>query len=240
VSPDNRERGPLRRWQRRWKDGWIGDLDAPGARRNATIDMLLFDHGLLRKAWRNAAEVDAGVWRSNQPDPATIRRLAAQGFKAVLNLRGATEWGSYLLEREACRAAGIELVDFKLNSRALPSRAEILALDATFARLQRPFLMHCKSGADRAGFAAALYLLLQGRMTVEEARRQLSWRHLHLKGAATGVLHFLLDAYARDSAAEPMPFRDWVERRYDPAALMAEYRSSGVADFVVDRVLGRE
>ena len=123
--------------------------------------MLVFDHGLLRKAWRNEHEVDGGVWRSNQPDPGTIRRLAGQGFKAILNLRGATEYGSYLLEREACRAAGIELVDFKLTSRTLPSREEILALDAIFARLPRPFLMHCKSGADRAGFAAALYLMLQ-------------------------------------------------------------------------------
>ena len=74
-------RGPVRRWQRRWKDGWVGDLDAPGARRNAAIDMLVFDHGLLRKAWRNEHEIDAGVWRSNQPDPATIRRLAAQGIQ---------------------------------------------------------------------------------------------------------------------------------------------------------------
>ena len=25
-------KGAIRRWQRRWKDGWVGDLDAPGAR----------------------------------------------------------------------------------------------------------------------------------------------------------------------------------------------------------------
>jgi protein tyrosine/serine phosphatase len=233
-------KGAIRRWQRRWKDGWVGDLDAPGARRNAMIDMLIFDHGLLRKAWRNAHEIDAGVWRSNQPDPALIRRLAAQGFRAILNLRGATEYGSYLLEREACQAAGIELVDFKMSSRTLPTREEILALDAIFARMPRPFLMHCKSGADRAGFAAALYLLLAKGVTAEEARRQLSWRYLHLRGAATGVLHFLLERYAQDSAAEPMSFREWVERRYDREALQAAYASSGAADFVVDRVLGRE
>jgi protein tyrosine/serine phosphatase len=233
-------RGPLRRWQRRWKDGWIGDLEAPGARRNATIDMLVFDHGLVRKVWRNEHEIDAGVWRSNQPDPGMIRRLKSQGFQSVLNLRGETEWGSYLLEREACRAAGIELVDFKLNSRKLPSREEILALDAIFARLPRPFLMHCKSGADRAGFAAALYLMLQKDLPPEAAQEQLSWRYLHLKGAATGVLHFLIERYAADNAVEPMSFRTWVETKYDPEALAADYRSGGVADFVVDKVLGRE
>jgi protein tyrosine/serine phosphatase len=233
-------RSAFKRWQRRWKDGWVGDLDKPGARRNAAIDMLLFDHGILRKAWRNAHEIDAGVWRSNQPDPGMIRRLAAQGFRAILNLRGATEYGSYLLEREACRAAGIELVDFKMTSRRLPSRDDVLALDAIFARLPRPFLMHCKSGADRAGFAAALYLLLRRGLSAEEARRQLSWRYLHLPGGSTGVLHFMLEQYGADAAETPMSFREWVETRYDPEALMAEYRSGAAADFLVDRVLGRE
>ena len=96
--------------------------------------------------------------------------------------------GSYLLEREACRAAGIELVDFKLSSRKLPTRQEILALDDIFGRLPRPFLMHCKSGADRAGFAAALYLMLQKDLSPEQASEQLSWRYLHLRSAATGAL----------------------------------------------------
>ena len=185
-------KGAIRRWQRRWKDRWVaGGLGAPGGRRNATIDMLVFDHGLIRRVWPNEDRVAEGVIRSNQPDPARLRRLAGQGVKAVLNLRGATEYGSYLLEREACAAAGIELVDFKLSSRSLPTREEILALDALFARLPRPFLLHCKSGADRAGFASALYLLLREEMPVAEAREQLSWRYLHLKGGATGILHFM-------------------------------------------------
>ena len=59
-----RERGPLRRIQRRWKDGWIADPDGAGSRRSKTIDMLLFDHGLLRKLWRNQHEVAPGVWLS--------------------------------------------------------------------------------------------------------------------------------------------------------------------------------
>lgn len=234
-------KGAIRRWQRRWKDRWVaGGLDAPGGRRNATIDMLVFDHGLLRKVWPNEHAVADGVIRSNQPDPSRIRRLAGAGVRAILNLRGATEYGSYLLEREACAAAGIALVDFKLSSRTLPTRDEVLALDDLFARLPRPFLLHCKSGADRAGFAAALYLLLREGATVAEAKEQLSWRYLHLRSGPTGILHFMLDRYAADTAHAPIAFRDWIATRYDPDALTAEYRSGAVSDFVVDRVLRRE
>jgi protein tyrosine/serine phosphatase len=226
--------------QRRWKDGWIGEPDTPRGRRNAHLDMMLFDHGLIRLAWRNMHEVAPGVWRGNQPDPATVRRLAARGFRSILNLRGATEYGSYLLEREACRAAGIALIDLKMTSRELPSAAEVMALDDIFATIERPFLMHCKSGADRAGFASALYLLLRTETPVAEAREQLSWRYLHLQGARTGVLRYMLDAYAAAKVVRPMSFRDWLATEYDPAALGAAYRGGRVADFVADRVLGRE
>ena len=94
--------------------------------------------------------------------------------------------------------------------------------------MPRPFLLHCKSGADRAGFAAALYLLLRrGALGGGGAERSCHWRYLHLRGAATGVMHFMLERYAAESALEPMGFRAWVATRYDPEALMAEYRSGG-------------
>lgn len=240
AQGEMRPKGLIRRWQRRWKDSWSGRLDSPRARRDATIDMLVFDHGLVRTLWRNEAEVAPGVWRSNQPDPRAIRRLAARGLRAILNLRGATEYGSYLLEVDACRTAGIELVDVKFSSRTLPSREDILALDALFARLPKPFLMHCKSGADRSGFAAALYLLLREGADPETALRQLSWRFLHLGGGRAGVMRFMIERYAADNAREPMSFRDWVETRYDPAALAAAYRPGRIASLVADRMLRRE
>ena len=86
--------------------------------------------------------------------------------------------------------------------------------------------MHCKSGADRAGFAAALYLMLQKRRSAEEAQEQLSWRFLHLRGARDRGAALPARALRRRHRREtPMSFRDWVETRYDPEALMAEYRS---------------
>ncbi|WP_181164511.1 fused DSP-PTPase phosphatase/NAD kinase-like protein [Amaricoccus solimangrovi] len=234
-----RQERPLRVWHRNWKERWLAEGGA-AARRGAVIDMLVFDHGLARYVWRNLHEIGPGVWRGSQPDPAQIRRLAGRGFRTILNLRGETRWGSYILEREACAELGIELVDLKLNSRSLPEVATILELDAIFARAAKPMLIHCKSGSDRAGFASALYLLLRTDATPEAARAQLSWRYLHLRRGGTGVLGYMIDAYAAEQARSGVGFRDWLREGYDREALMAGFRSGAVAGFLSDRVLGRE
>ena len=85
--------------------------------------MLVFDHGMLRKLWRNEHEVEGGVWRSSQPDPGMVRRLGGRGFKAILNLRGATEYGSQISwsGRRAGRRGSSSSIS-RLTSRALPSR----------------------------------------------------------------------------------------------------------------------
>jgi protein tyrosine phosphatase (PTP) superfamily phosphohydrolase (DUF442 family) len=234
-----RQERPLRVWHRKWKDGWLAEGGA-AARRGAMIDMLVFDHGLLRYGWRNLHEIAPGVWRGSQPDPGMIRRLAARGFRTILNLRGETQWGSYILERETCAEVGIELVDLKLNSRSLPEPATILELDAIFARFAKPMLIHCKSGSDRAGFVSALYLLLRTDATAEEARAQLPWRYLHLRRGGTGVLGYMIDAYGAATAREKIAFRDWIRDGYDREALMAGFKRGAVAGFLSDRVLGRE
>jgi protein tyrosine/serine phosphatase len=236
-----RRKSGFKAWQRRWKKGWTApDVPASRRRRNAWIDMLVFDDGVFRILWRNLHEFHEGVWRSSQPDPALIARLAARGCRAVLNLRGETLYGSYLLEREACAAHGLELVNVKFQSRQLPEVREVRQLDEIFHRIPHPFLIHCKSGADRSGFAAALYLLLKAGLPMAEARRQLSVRYLHFKRSKTGVLDFMLDAYEAAALRKPQSFRDWVYSEYDPDALMSQFHSGAAADFLVDHVLGRE
>jgi protein tyrosine/serine phosphatase len=211
----------------------------PRALRHARLDMLLIDHGVLRLAWRNFHQVHPGVWRSAQPDPGQIARLAARGFRAVLNLRGDTGQGAYLLERDACARYGLDLVNLKLHARALPEVGLVRRLDTVFGEIARPFVMHCKSGADRGGFAAALYLLLHTDVAVARAKAQLSPRYLHFRQSRAGILDYMLEAYRAEAEAEGIGFRDWVYSRYDPAALTARYRSRA-ADFGVDRVLHRE
>jgi protein tyrosine/serine phosphatase len=133
----------------------------------------------------------------------------------------------------------VRLIDFPLQSRQPPRADRLLALLDLFDSAPGPILVHCKSGSDRAGLAAALRLLHDG-VAPEVARRQLSLRFGHISGSRTGVLGAVVDAYAAQLAAAPMPFRTWVEERYDPHALLAAFRAGRMQSFLADQILHRE
>ena len=56
------------------------------------------DHEILRALFLNQSKVAPGVYRSNQPSPSRIKTWAKKGIKTIINLRGASNQGSYLLE----------------------------------------------------------------------------------------------------------------------------------------------
>lgn len=215
--------------ERAFRAGWGGDLSTPAGRRAAHLHLYLADHHLFRTVWTNLAEFAPGAWRANQPSPAQLARYKARGIRSVLNLRGASGQSFGLLEEEACAQLGLTLLTCGLAARTLVARGRLLALLDIFETIERPFLMHCKSGADRTGLAAALYLLHIEGAPVDVAARQLHWRFAHLRHAPTGVLDHMLDAYARDRRQSGIAIRDWIAQTYDPRALMAEWdRARGV------------
>ena len=136
---------------------WACQLFGPLAHR---LDMLLVDHGVFRLLYLNKHRVGARAWRAAQPAPHHIRAMARQGVRTIINLRGARACGSYWTERDTCREHGIALVDFQVRSRDAPSPERIHAARDLFERVEYPMLMHCKSGADRAGLMSVLYLHL--------------------------------------------------------------------------------
>nr|WP_269769573.1 tyrosine-protein phosphatase [Roseomonas rubea] len=163
------------------------------------------------------------------------------GIRTVINLRGHREaCGSDALGREAAAELGLEHIDAPLESRGAPHKDRVLRLAGIFARMEEPALIHCKSGADRTGLAAGIWLMTRGR-GVEEALDQLSLRFGHVAAARTGIL----DAFFRRYAAfvkrhGEKPFLDWVRDDYSEDALRAEFRSTPWADRLVDGVLRRE
>jgi len=190
----------------------------------AWLDLLVVDHGLVRLVHPNWGEVAPGVYRSAQPTPGQLRSAVRRhGIKTVVNLRAERNCGAFVLEEEACEAVGVALVNVRVRSRDVPSKELIWMLERIFSDLEKPVLMHCKSGADRTGIAGALYLLLVEGRSIAEATKQLSKRYGHIRQAKTGVLDYVFERYMRDEATEPRTFRDWVYEAYDPNAVKRDF-----------------
>ncbi len=217
-----------------------GDLMSPRGRALAWADSLLVDHGLLRLAWSNFATVVPGrLYRCNHPPPWRLAALVRRHrLRTLINLRGACGNGSDALSRAEAARLGLTFIDVAMSSGRPPQRCQVLALADAFATAPPPVLVHCKSGADRAGFAAAVFLLLNGT-TVAQAAEQLSLRYGHWNRSRAGVLDAFLARYAAEAEGRK-PFLDWLREDYDAAALGAGFRSGHFADFVTHRVLHRE
>lgn len=216
-------------------------LSTPGRRLRAWLDMHLVDHGCVRALYSNFHDLGGGMYRSSQPSPAQIARYHRRhGVRSIINLRGVHDYGSYFFEEEACARLGVTLHSVKLYSRTPPSVEEILRMDALFSSIAYPALLHCKSGADRAGLAAVLYRVLRLGHPVAEARRELAWRYGHSRHARTGVLDCFFDSYLTANARTPIAFLDWVRTVYDENALKAEFRAGRWHNVLIDRILARE
>lgn len=217
-----------------------GDIATRRGRRNAWTDALFIDHAIFRLGWTNFAAVEPGVlYRSNHPTPGRLARFVRElGIATLINLRGQCRNGSDALSRDAAARLGLDFIDMALESRGAPQRDRIMRLAGIYATMRRPALMHCKSGADRAGIAAALYVLINGGTTAE-AKRQLSLRFGHIRQSNTGILDSFIALYAREGEGRK-PFLDWVEQDYDEQGLRDSFASRSFARFVNDRLLARE
>ncbi len=216
------------------------NLSAGGSRLHAWSDSLLVDHAVFRVLWDNWAEVVPGkLYRSNHPTPARLKAAARRyHLKTLINLRGHRQCGSDALSRHTAARLGLTHIDMAFESRGAPHRDRILRFAGIYESLKTPALMHCKSGADRAGLAAGLVILFEGG-TAEQALKQLSWRFGHFNRSRTGILDAFFLLYARDAEGR-LPFLTWVRDEYDEAALRRTFVASGMSTFIVDRVLHRE
>lgn len=217
-----------------------GDINSHRGRALAWVDALFVDHAIFRLVWSNLAVVVPGrVYRCNHPTPGRLARLTRKlGLKALINLRGQARNGSDALSRDAARRLGLDFHDMSLESRGAPQRDRILRLHGIYQSLPGPALMHCKSGADRAGLAAGLCVLFAGG-SAADALRQLSLRFGHIRQARTGILDAFFLRYQREGEGRK-PFLEWVREDYDEAALRRDFHANGLASFINDWVLAHE
>jgi protein tyrosine/serine phosphatase len=217
------------------------DLTTPAGRRRARRELVWGDHGFLRVRFRNLHRISDEMYRANQPSPEQIARYAQElGLKTIINLRGRSPKGYYLLEKEACERNGIALVDFQVFSREIPRAESVLEAKRLFDSIAYPALMHCKSGADRAGIMSVLYQHFRRGQPIEVALEQLSSRYLHIRHGKTGVLDYFFETYLAEGKPKGLSFLDWVTKGYDAPALKSQFLHGRKSKVDVDQLLRRE
>jgi protein tyrosine/serine phosphatase len=217
------------------------NLSTPLGRLRTYLHYLWNDHAYLRVGFQNAHWVSPELVRTNQPWPFQLKWWKARGIKTIINLRGGFDGSFYALEKDACERLGLKMVDFVVTSREVPSRARVLGAKDLFETIEYPAVMHCKSGADRAGIMSVLYAHYRLGLPIREAMKELSLRYLHMSAGKTGVLDYTFERYLAEGEPKGLSFTQWVESdAYDPDAIKKDFRSQWLGTLLTEKILRRE
>lgn len=217
------------------------DVSTGWGRFKAYWHSLWGDHAFLRVGFSNAHWIGPDMVRAAQPWPYQLKYWKRDGIRTIVNLRGGFDTGFYVLERDACERLGLKMVDFTITSREVPRRETVLGARDLFASIEYPALMHCKSGADRAGIMSVFYRHFHLGHPIREAMTELGLRTLHMKQGKTGVLDYVFERYLEEAEPKGISFIDWVQSdAYDRKRIKEDFHASWWGTLLTDRLLRRE
>ncbi len=110
-------------------------------------------------------------------------------IRSVINLRGENR-GELWYENELAVTVAHKVAHFDLGMGATsePEPKVIAKLLKILRTAPRPILIHCYSGADRSGLAAALYERVVMGKSAQNAASQLSFRYGHFPWLGSGTV----------------------------------------------------
>lgn len=217
-------------------------LNTKSGRFIAHLQAWFIDHEILRVLFRNFYALSADAYRSNHPSPRFIKKLKKEvGLNTIISMRRADKTGQYRLEKEACDNLGITLVHLTMSSRSFPDVENILKAKEILETATYPILIHCKSGADRAGLMSVFYKHFILKQPIKQALSELSMKYGHFRWADTGKLDYFFDDFLQFESQHPeITFLDWVENHYNKTDLDQSFKAEGWANIVVNKILHRE
>ena len=215
----------LDNFERNIRNSFGNNISTRSGRFWAHVHFQLMDHAFLRIFWNNFHKVSDGVYRANQPSPSHLKSYKKRGIRSVLSLRGRANQSYALFEEDYCKKLDLNLAYTPISSSSAPAPELLINIIDVMRELPKPFVLHCKSGADRAGLVSALYLIAEKEQSVQEAKRQLSFKYLHLDFTKTGILDYIFGVFSERLEIGNINFLDWLKKEYNAEILNSSYKS---------------
>jgi len=216
------------------------NVSTPRGRLATYLHYCFYDHAYFRLGFSNATWLSDELARANQPWPFQVRAWKKRGVRTIINLRGGAD-SHHALEIDACKRLGMNYVVFAVKSREPPPPEQFVGAKALFESVEYPAMMHCKSGADRAGLMSVLYMHFRQGLPIAEAIRQLDLRFGHFRAGLTGVLDYVFERYLAEAEPRGISLLDWAQSpAYDAEALQRTFRAQWWGTLITDKLLRRE
>lgn len=137
-------------------------------------------------------------YRSAQPKPGKITEWHKSfGLGSIINLRDDISPQELAEEQQEAQANGVVFYHFPLSSTKRVSIPKARELAKIMKDLPKPLLVHCDHGANRTGFASAVYLgKIAGKSEIS-AELQMSpyYGHIPLRGIGRYAMYESWDIY---------------------------------------------
>lgn len=192
----------------------------------SAINLFIIDHGWIRAIINNNFySIIEGVYRSGQPSPKLLEQyIKKYEIKNIINLRYSDTSGQdiYLMQKNICNKYNTNMICIPISARRLPEKNKLKLILETIKKIQKPFLVHCKTGADRTGFFMALYTFYTTN-DIELAQKQLSLKYLHIRYSSTGILDYFFNLI-KNLELNNTDLEDWIDKKYDPQSITSNYK----------------
>jgi len=138
----------------------------------------------FRKIFDNFHTVQSGkIYRSKQLSSKNLNSYIQKlGIKSIVNLRGENidkRW--WQQEKAIADKNHVWFFNIAMSAKTKPTVRNLKKLLKSYQKAPQPMLIHCYSGVDRTGEAAALWVLTQQNKDKRTALKHLSVKYGYLK-----------------------------------------------------------